>query len=111
MIELEQFVKVTLLSIIRGAQGAMEDARTAGGMVNPYVVGGTLGPETYNSERIFDVQFDVAISAGTGRENQAGAGVFVAAFGIGARETERDEANHLSRVKFVVPISLKTQKL
>ncbi len=56
------------------------------------------------------VDFDVALTVKEGTETKGGIGIFVGAFGVGSQGQSSAENASLSRVKFVVPITLPSLK-
>jgi hypothetical protein len=100
------------VQIIEGVKEAQEQV---GGdaMVNPLSqpdgMVRRVAPDRARSQRIIhNVEFDVAVTASSGSEAKAGAGLMVAAIGLGAQSQKSTENTAISRVRFEVPIALPT---
>ena len=61
---------------------------------------------TTGNALIMLVDFDVAVTTSEGAEGKAGAGLFVAGIGLGAKGGVTAENSAISRVKFQVPVTL-----
>jgi hypothetical protein len=112
--ELQEFVSETLKEIIAGVKEAQVYARDNGAVANP----GTsrhVPPGMYERGSSQDlspiekVEFDVAVTSTDASETQAGAGIFVAAFGIGVKDKSDTSNSSISRIRFSVPIVLPEQ--
>ena len=106
MLKLQEFVSDTITQIINGVKASQEKISDSGGVVNPtssslksdyYEAGGTL-------TRVENIEFDVAVTVSEESEGKAGAGIFVAGFGLGAQEINSELSSSLSRIKFKVPV-------
>lgn len=117
--DLEEFVKGTLVAIVRGVSGAQQEltgedenqpsregARV--GVVNPRQSGGVSGADkrglmvSTSGELIHIVKFDVAVTA----EDGAGLSSGIRVLGMQISGELRDRASSLSRVQFEVPLEL-----
>ena len=102
---LDEFIKSTLTSILRGVAEARIDPETKNH--------GWVGPARNNAERENSgmVSFDVLVEASSSStlEGKAGAGgsikIFSGSAGVGAEKKEH--SGQVSRVKFEVPIMYK----
>lgn len=94
--KLQEFVSETLKEIIGGVKDAQEYARNNKAKVNAPMAG-TL-PDTQK------VDFDVAVTSTDTSKTQAGAGIFVAALGIGAKGKSDSSNSCVSRIKFSIPV-------
>lgn len=113
--KLQEFVSETLREIIAGVKDAQAYAKDNGGLVNPEVDRGgekdryatvRVAPQEWVRCPIRDIDFDVAVTSIDTSEIQAGAGIFVAALGIGVKDKSDISNNSVSRVKFSVPLAL-----
>jgi hypothetical protein len=98
--ELQAFIKSTLLEImggIRDAQKAWHDETGGAGAINP-AWGGA------KAENIKSVSFDVAVTVGTGSQGEAGGGIKVLGVGFGAKLNDTSTNSSVSRIQFEVPI-------
>ena len=117
--DLQTFIKETLIQIANGVAMASPGIKEKGGMVNPRNVGITIrdGKPVYEfyddktpAERFSRaaeiVDFDVAISATEGTETKGGIGIMVGAIGLGTHGKSDAENSTESRVRFRIPIVL-----
>jgi hypothetical protein len=119
--KLQEFVNETLREIISGVKEAQMFAKDNGAVVNPQESGArkdkksytdvplSNGPKDARDWRqvpIQDIDFDVAVTSTDASETQAGAGIFVAAFGFGVKDKSDTSNSCVSRIKFSVPIAL-----
>jgi hypothetical protein len=112
--KLQEFVNETLREIIAGVKEAQAYATGNGAIVNPGQSAGGDG-KLYSRERtgnllpITDIDFDVAVTSTDTTEQQAGAGIFVAGFGIGTKGKSDASNSCVSRIRFPVRIVLPVQ--
>lgn len=117
--DLQTFIKQTLVQIAEGVQSAGSEMRKRGGLVNPRNVSIDLAdgrPEYQFVEEnqndmdykrtVEVVDFDVAISATEGSETKGGIGIMVGAIGLGSQGKSDAEKSTQSRVRFRIPIVL-----
>ncbi len=112
-IALQQFVSETLLQIVKGVKDAQAGADQLGAIVNPSIA---TSPEHAAKHGLLKsvgeyaqlVQFDVALSAKAGTATKGGIGVFVGVVSLGSAGQSSAENASISRVKFVVPLTLPT---
>jgi hypothetical protein len=100
--ELEEFVKNSIVQIMKGIQSAQEDwnFKCSGyGVISP----AWDGPDDF-IHRIQEVKFDVAVTAATKLEGGGGGGIKVVAFDISGKISHTAENNTVSRISFSVPI-------
>ena len=119
--ELNEFVAETLTQIIDGVRQAQEKLSTSEeppqqrGSINPPLSTsqGVLQEKGYRISShgtvVQNVDFDVAVTASEGVEAQAGAGILVAAIGLGAKGGTSSESVAVNRIKFQVQVSLPRQ--
>lgn len=94
--QLEEFVRETLIQVLNGVQQAKNGRPGLSGGVN-------RKPEAL-SARNNVVKFDVAVTVKDSVEGKGGAGIFVAGIGIGAQGTTGASSEAVSRVEFSVPV-------
>jgi hypothetical protein len=108
-------VSETLKEIVAGVKEAQTYAEGVGATVNPAVNVQHTPPGRYDPQRtgglaaIQQVDFDVAVSSTDATQTQAGAGIFVAALGLGVKDKSDTTNSSVSRIKFSVPIVLPSQ--
>lgn len=120
--DLETFVKETLLQIVRGIEGASAELKDTSAKINPenvqplisseHKLYGYYDPDTKNKYKkpVQTIEFDVAVYASQGTKTKGGIAVMVGALGLGSSgESRKDDGSH-SRIKFGVPVLLPTQK-
>ena len=103
--DLENFVKSTLVSIIGGIKQAQQS--DSGGLIAPQVGGHSFPPNGVNNDQgvvSTVVQFEVAVSAEDTKSADAKAGIKVLSAQLGGSlETENKNSN-ISKIKFSVPL-------
>jgi hypothetical protein len=112
-VELREFVKQTLLDILKGVTDVQADP-SIGKNVAPWGIGGAKHPgkavATTPSGPLISVAFDVAVTAESTDSARGGAGFKVAVMGIGASVgAEADAAARnvaVTRIQFEVPLLL-----
>lgn len=113
--KLQEFVSKTLQEIIAGVKEAQKYAESEDAWVSPRIkcVGEkpvtrmVADKENVNIELI---EFDVAVTSTEGSVTEAGAGIFVATFGLGAKGKSDESSSSISRIKFSIPLGLPTQR-
>ena len=113
--KLQEFVSETLKEIIAGVKESQKYAESEGAWVSPRMF--TRGDKTsirYLADKdhanIEQIEFDVAVTSTEGSATEAGAGIFVAAIGLGAKGKSDASSSSVSRIKFSIPLGLPTQK-
>ena len=115
--QLNEFIKETLIQIITGANKANESLKDDGALVFPANIVTTDGRIVYAKTDhpmpvpISTIKFDVAVTESTERGKTGGIGVTVASIGIGTKRTEENSTNSVSRVSFEVPVLFPQNKL
>jgi len=111
--KLQEFVGETLKEIIAGVIEAQEYAAGQNAGVNPRSkhIGEprSIRIDDRTREALQNVEFDVAVTSTEGSETKAGAGIFVAAIGLGAQGRTDISSSTVSRIKFSVPVALPMQ--
>jgi hypothetical protein len=117
--KLQEFVSETLREIIAGVKEAQASAQDNGALVNAAEnrardkdkhVSIRVGPGREITVPIRDIDFDVAVTTSDTSETQAGGGIMVAGFGLGAKGKSDTLNSCVSRVKFTVPLALPVNK-
>jgi hypothetical protein len=107
--ELKDFIKGTLIEIVSGVKEAQNTISDTGAYINPMV-------NVSNSQRsiasygghksaIYDVDFDIAVTASDSSGAKGGIGVFLGGVGIGTKADLNETNVSQNRIKFQVPIS------
>lgn len=119
--DLETFIRETLIQISKGVESANVSLKGTPTVVNPRNVTGRGGYQDAKlkvygyidhsrDQEYFRpvelVEFDVAVHASEETGGKSGAGIFVAAIGIGAQENKESTSSTMSRIKFQIPIAL-----
>ena len=112
--KLQEFVSETLKEIIAGVKQAQDYAVSQDAKVNPSAkhvgdIKSQILVDSDSLEHLQKVEFDVAVTSSEGSETKGGAGIFVAAIGMGVQGKTDTSSNTVSRVKFSVPIALPIQ--
>lgn len=98
--ELQAFIKTTLLEImggIRDAQKEWSETTDNNGVINP-------AWDKASEDHTKTVNFDVAVTAETSAQTDAGAGIKVWGVGLGGSVSDTDRNSSVSRIQFEVPI-------
>ncbi|ANB67639.1 hypothetical protein [Aeromonas veronii] len=101
--QLDEFVKTSIVQIAKGVKDAQEEVRAFGGAVNPsqYSIGGYSKPD---KEKI---EFDVALVVQDSTSSEVGGKLSVASmFGMSGKHSGNDSYQQTSRVKFNVHVDL-----
>lgn len=107
--ELNEFVKGTLLQIIQGVHEAQGLAKEYGATVNPgRITGNNLLQSTINNKSctVQNVDFVVGLTSSTSESTKLGIGVMLGSIGIGGKTDANDNNTAATSVKFSVPIAL-----
>lgn len=107
---LKDFVSQSLVQIVEGVVAASETISSLGGSVSPSFSPRreeTIGHTNDGSDRpVQGVQFDVAVVASSEAATEAGGGLRVAGFSLGAKGADKDSQEVTSRLTFTVPLAL-----
>lgn len=115
--DLQQFIRETLVQITSGIEDASEELKNSSAVVNPRHVNvnhneaaNTYGWEAEDSmlRAVQLIQFDVAVMATEGKENKGGIGISIGNVGIGAARKEDEGSSAHSRIQFSIPMVLPT---
>lgn len=105
--ELQEFVKETLLQITKGVKEAQEATIEYGAVINPscYASGEEYNHAVIKNRKypIQDVEFEVALTATTGEGNKSGIGVAFGAFAIGGNKSTEEKNISVTNIKFSIP--------
>ena len=116
--ELKDFVTETLTQLIEGvheSQRRISDGTAKGshdGKINPHLSTeqGELERKGYrvstSGQPVQNVEFDVAVIVNEAVEAKAGAGLLVAAIGLGVKGAVETKDTSVHHIKFAVPIAL-----
>lgn len=115
--KLQEFVSETLKEIIAGVKESQKYAESEGAWVSPRVTRAEIGVGTRSARyvtqeggaTIKQIEFDVAVTSTEGSATEAGAGIFVAAIGLGAKGKSDTSSSSVSRIKFSIPLGLPMQ--
>jgi hypothetical protein len=112
---LRDFVKQAIVEIIEGVADANSEIGQDCVDPSPHM---TTQPQELAKQGYFNgqnhrlvqsVDFDVAVTATEGTETKGGIGIFVAGFGVGTQGSSNQASSSLSRIRFKIPISFKSQ--
>ncbi|TNH78059.1 hypothetical protein CF141_03215 [Aeromonas hydrophila] len=99
--QLDEFIKTTLMQVVKGVKDAQEEAAELGAVVNP------RPEEGYGQRRETSVAFDVALTVTGASAGEVGGKLAVASmFSLGGKTTESDSRQETSRVQFDVTVAL-----
>ena len=114
--QLDDFVKATLVQIVRGVHDAQDAVRDLGGIVNPATLAASPTSGSYfatvnDMHHVFLVDFDVAVEVSESTGTNAEAGLSVATFaklGVGGKSAASNSTSN--RIAFKVPLALPIDK-
>ena len=110
MMELREFVRETLVQIVRGVQEAQNSLEDTNAEISPTGLRFTRPegtPVVYKEGRgiVQHVDFDVAVTTSEGTSGRGGLGVFITdTLGVGAQLKRETETSAVNRIKFLVPV-------
>lgn len=106
--ELHEFVKETLVQIVRGITEAQqhEIIQSNNASVVPH---GVSSSDLKLANR--EIQFDIVITTQTGSSAKGGVGIFVGGLGVGTQGKLDSNDSLENRVKFSVPVLFPMQKV
>ena len=105
--ELQEFIKTVLVSVVRGVENAQLELRDSKAIVNPEGFKRQIALEQLKESTGFtDVEFEVAVEVKNSTEQGGKVGIQVAIFQMGAGGKKDSTASHGSRIKFSVPVHL-----
>ena len=95
--ELQEFVKETLLQITKGVKEAQEEARSYGGVVNPRLV-----------QDATNVEFEVGLTESSEDKTKKGIGVLLGGLKGGIDGSDSRTTSSVTKIRFTVPLVLPT---
>ncbi|HDX8401316.1 TPA: hypothetical protein RQN00_001405 [Aeromonas dhakensis] len=99
--QLDEFVKTTLMQVVKGVKEAQEAAAEFGAVVNP------RPEEGWGKRRETNVSFDVALTVSDTSAGEIGGKLTVASLlNFGGKITETDLKQETSRIQFEVMMAL-----
>lgn len=99
--QLDEFVKVTLMQVVKGVNDAQQEAEKLGAVVNP------RPKEGWGDRRETSVSFDVALTVSDTSAGEVGGKLTVASMlSLGGKTTETDLRQETSRIQFEVTLAL-----
>jgi hypothetical protein len=118
---LQQFIKETLVQITQGIVDADQAVSETGAAVNPRDVVHNKtgeGPYGYYAEdrkghyrrTVQSIEFDVVVTVTEGTETKGGIGIHVGAIGLGSSGKSDKENSSESRIRFSVPLLIPNSK-
>lgn len=99
--QLDEFVKTTIMQVVKGVKDAQEEAAELGAVVNPRQDAG------YGNRRETNISFDVALTVTDTSADEVGGHLTVASIlKFGAKAKESDSRQETSRIQFDVTMAL-----
>lgn len=95
--DLEKFIKETLVGIRNGVIGANSEITKNGGSGSKHFSVGPLVGEKQNA-----ITFDIAVTVSNQSKKKGGASLKVADIGFGGKLSGESKDEHISRIKFSV---------
>ena len=113
--ELESFIEASMRQIIGGLHKASTFAAEHGAAINPVQDQWRFGEGIYfdrsSGRALTNVEFDIAVTATEESKKKDGIGVAVAQIMLGTQKEVSGASQHLSRIKFSVPVVLPTSSI
>jgi hypothetical protein len=109
---LDEFVKRTIVEIVKGVADASKDLKDHGAVTNPPPTGEDSDLAQAGVVRVRGggaitfIDFDVEVSASSGQDRSSGISVIFAGIGAGFKEENRGGSTVSNRVRFRVPVKL-----
>jgi hypothetical protein len=101
--ELEDFIRSSVLQIMGGIKAAQSEWDTShgsgGGVINP----AWEGPDDFIN-RVQEVKFDIAVTVTGKNESGGGGGIKVIALDVSGKTSHSTENSTVSRIAFSIPI-------
>lgn len=104
--ELKEFVKETLLEIVKGVKEAQGAVKKHGATVNPKYVNGDSAQIGGEYMPVQDVSFEVGLTISEETGNNKGIGVVLGPLKAGINGTGNASESSVTRIKFTVPLAL-----
>lgn len=102
--QLDEFVKATIMQVVKGVSDAQEEAAEFGAVVNPRELEGK------GRRKETSIAFDVALTVtGTNSEEVGGKLTVASILSLGGKVTESDARQETSRIQFDVAVSLPSE--
>jgi len=105
--ELKDFVSQSLIQIIDGIKDAQKHADVNQAEIVPVLTTQDEGHRGSSAQKylpIEKIKFSVVVTTTDGSKSEAGAGIFVGAFGIGGRTETGESSEGVSRIEFEIPV-------
>lgn len=107
--ELQEFVKETLLQITKGVKEAQEEARSYGGVVNPRLVQDATNAQINGEYRpAQNVEFEVGLTESSEDKTKKGIGVLLGGLKGGIDGSDSRTTSSVTKIRFTVPLVLPT---
>lgn len=100
--ELEEFIRTSLLQVMRGVKSAQEEwgaTISGGGVISP----AWGGPKDF-AKRVQELKFDIAVTATSKTEGGGSGGIKVLSVDLSGKASHTAESNTVSRISFSIPI-------
>jgi len=108
--ELNEFVKETLLQLINGVKSAQEEAENVDAVINPAEVFGLnniLKASIKDKQRLVQlIEFEVGLTSCESESSKKGIGVMLGGVGVGGNTSKGGNLSTVTNIKFSVPIVL-----
>lgn len=105
--ELQNFIKETLLQITKGVKEAQEEAKVYGAVINPQIISGHINAQIKGKYRpVQNVDFVVGLTTSSENGTDKGIGVMLGNFKAGYEDRKGDSSESVTSVKFSVPLAL-----
>jgi len=103
--ELKDFIKGTLVEIIKAITEAQQEVKESGAQISPQEFGKVERARTNNNASIYEIEFDIGVTATDSSGVKGGIGVFLAGLGVGTKAEASESNIAQNRIKFKIPIA------
>ena len=103
--KLDEFIKETLVQVVKGVSSASGEVKELGGEINPsddICVGGA----TISNTKPQTIKFDIALQVKETSEKNGGAKAKMAVVSFGGGIKSHDESHTEHRIQFQIPVNL-----
>ena len=111
---IQEFVKTSLVQVISGIAEAREAVAPNGALVgSDKAYGWTKDAKIITDAHgriISQVEFDIALTTADSKDTKGGIGVFLGSVGVGSQGASHGENTSHSRIKFSVPVVFPGEK-
>lgn len=104
--ELQEFVKETLLQITKGVKDAQEAAKEYGAVVNPKIMPGCESAQISGEYRpVQNISFEIGLTTASEDSSKKGIGVILGGLKAGYDANDGKKESAVTNIKFSIPLA------